>query len=115
MPTLSNYFLITCLFLSFQCFSQVSFNYAYQFGSIESDNPGTALVDSKGNIYTMAEYEDTVDIDPTEYTDFRHPLGEYFLILSKYDKNGQVAWNHEFNDNGSFYANLIGVINDKIY
>jgi hypothetical protein len=103
------------LFLQTTLPAQVSFDWSHQFGSVNSENPGKAFVDADGNVYMMAEYSDTIDMDPGPQEDLFFPKGTPGYVLSKLNKDGGYLWTHSLYDKGSLYGSTVALIDDRLY
>ncbi|MCK0114727.1 SBBP repeat-containing protein [Gelidibacter sp. F63206] len=86
------------LFLGTLCISVTlsaqnpSFEWAKQMSGPSSEN-GTALtMDSSGNIYTIGQFYQTVDFDPSAETYHLTSNGELDIFISKLDPQGNFLW-----------------------
>lgn len=88
-----------------------SYEWSLSFGGVEDDNCSHLSSDAFGNIYALAEIEDTVDLDPSGNT-FEVAQGPLFQqsngqltganTIIKYNHSGNFIWGHLFQDNGGF-------------
>jgi hypothetical protein len=115
MPTLRLLPLCIILLLQNPLKSQVEFDWAYQFGSVSSDNPGSAMTDSDGNVFLLSEYSDPVDMDPGPGIDLIIPHGPASFILTKINKEGEYQWSRLFTDGGNMWINQIALEEDQLY
>lgn len=81
-----------------------------QFESYDSnDNAFDITVDESGNIYTIGQYWNTLDCDPSVINVSLNHSGGGDVFISKLDANGDYVWGKKIGDAGSDYGFSIAV------
>lgn len=89
--------------------SDGSFAWAKQLGGSDTDSGQQITLDSAGNVYTIGEFEGTVDFDPGAGIVNLSSQGSDDIFLSKLDSNGNFIWTQQVGSTESDYGGSIGV------
>ena len=94
-----NGFLI-CLFLITGLYAQ-DFEWAKSFGGTSPVGSQTIAVDSLGYIYTLGDFQGTVDFDPGPGITNLTAAGNYDIFIQKTDSSGNLVWAKSFGGSSS--------------
>lgn len=91
-------FILLATFLGLATFvkGQLTLDYAFSTGSIESDFFGSFKVDQLGNYYMLGEYSDTTDMDPGPGEDLVTNGTTHPLVLTKFNTAGEYMHSSVF-------------------
>ena len=94
MKNKSNWFLLLFLFLSVSVFSQdIVHRWAKQMGGIYgNDYINSIAIDSFGNLYSIGNFERTMDFDPDTGVSNLVSKGFNDIFIQKLDRNGKLIW-----------------------
>jgi len=85
-----------------------TFDWALRFGNVDDDKGNRIITDASGNVYTIGNYNGTVDIDPGPNTVNLTAYGYTDFYVSKWDAAGNLTWAASFggslHDNGTSIA-----------
>jgi len=89
--------ILSFLLINWSLFSQVNHEWSFSIGSKESEGTGEAFADHAGNIYSILEMKDSVDIDPGPGVKLIVPEeNSISLILTKNDEDGNLIYGIPF-------------------
>lgn len=72
-----------------------------QMGGTAADNGQAIAVDVAGNIYTVGEFRDTVDLDPNTGVQGFRSAGLSDIFIQKLDANGNLLWVKQIGGTGN--------------
>jgi hypothetical protein len=75
-----------------------NFVWAKQFGGSSHDYAVTITTDSAGNVYTIGNFQSTIDFDPSSSTFNLTSAGRGDVFISKLDAVGNFVWAKQFGD-----------------
>lgn len=87
------------------------------FGAEQNDEAKDVIIDPDNNIILLADFEDSIDIDPdTNSIVMLHSLGENDGVLQKITPNGRLLWGKRLgNASSDFFNNLEVDRNGNLY
>src|SRR5450759_2337740 len=88
------YLLFIFSVLCFSSFAQPGFTWAKQMGGAGYCTGRGMVLDGSGNIYTVGQFTDTADFDPSSavYNLIANGVGWYDVFVSKWDADGNFIW-----------------------
>jgi len=90
-------FIFPCLLINSSLIGQVNHEWSFSIGSKKSEGQGYAFADHAGNIYSMLEMKDSVDIDPGPGLELIVPEeNSISFILTKNDEDGNLVFGIPF-------------------
>jgi len=108
------YFIIPLLLVNGHLFSQVHHEWSFGIGSKKSEGQGAAFADYAGNIYSLMEMKDSVDVDPGPGVELIVPEKDYCLILTKNDEDGNLVFGYPFDLDAGGYGEIMEVAQNQI-
>ena len=89
-------FILPFMLVNWSMMGQVAHEWSFGIGSNQSEGTGEAFADHAGNIYSILEMKDSVDIDPGPGVELIVPeFGESY-ILTKNDEDGNLVFGYPF-------------------
>jgi hypothetical protein len=86
-----------------------TFNWAVSWGGGSDEVGRGAAIDASGNIYISAEFNGTVDFDPSAGVDNHTTVGNLDNSMSKFDSSGNFLWARTWGAWGNDRPGLIAV------
>lgn len=86
-----------------------TFEWAKQFGGPGFEVSSIIATDNQGNVYTLGQFNNTIDLDPgTGVANFT-AVFNYDIYLSKIDKDGNFLWAAQFGGNDNEFPTSMAV------
>jgi hypothetical protein len=107
-------FILPFLLINWSISGQVNHEWSFSVGSKDSEGQGRAFADHAGNIYSLLQMKDSVDIDPGPGVEHIVPeFGESY-ILTKNDEEGNLVFGYPFQVDKNSYGYLTEVAQNQI-
>ena len=107
-------FFIPLMLVSGHLFCQVHHEWSFGIGSKESEGQGAAFADYAGNIYSLMQMKDSVDVDPGPGVELIVPEKDLCLVLTKNDENGNLVYGFPFDVDAGAYGEIMEVAQNQI-
>ena len=88
---------------------QLKFEWAKQMSGPSSESVTAMAMDSSGNIYTLGDFYQTVDFNPSAITFNLTSNGESDIFITKIDAQGDFLWTKQIGGTNYDYAGNIAV------
>jgi hypothetical protein len=92
------------LFLGTTASAQVGHLWSKSVGGTGNDGCQAIGYDNSNNVYTAGYYSGTIDADPGAGTTNLTSAGNYDIVISKFDVNGNLVWAKSFGGSGNDVA-----------
>ncbi|MFK7787707.1 MAG: T9SS type A sorting domain-containing protein [Crocinitomicaceae bacterium] len=95
------FFLISLSLHSFRALSQTEWAIPLEGGGFSSDIGFSLTTDNSGNVYSVGQFSDSVDLDPGSGELMQVSIGGTDMYIQKLDANGNLLWGHSLGSFGS--------------
>ena len=106
--------LLSLMLIKWSLVGQVHHEWSFGIGSKNTDYPGNSFADHAGNIYSLMEMLDSVDIDPGPGLEIIAPVNGVSLVLTKTDEDGNLVFGIPFYGNEYSYGGITEVAQNQI-
>src|SRR5678815_68226 len=89
--------------------AQLHLDWAYNIGGQMNEYSGYMKGDYADNLYEIAEYEDSTDLDNGPGTDWVYPKSSNAIALTKLNKDGKFQWSVRFYDGFNVFASILSL------